>query len=161
LPDKAIRSRTVDSRRAHEDQREYSSMEIVCITVDCNDAASVAQFWNGALGWGGAAVHPDGTGAICGPPSGGSYLEFIRVPEGKVGKNRVHLGCSAGTLEQLDTELIRLQTLGASIAWEEDFPSEITAVYRNVILRDVEGNEFCLSGGSLPAGDLPLEAGGR
>jgi hypothetical protein len=83
------------------------------------------------------------------------------VPEGKVVKNRLHLGCSAGTLEQLDMELIRLQNLGASIAWEEDFPPEITAVYRNVILGDVEGNEFCLSGGSLPARDMPREAGGR
>ena len=51
----------------------------------------------------------------------------------------------------------RLPALGASIAWEEDFPSEIAAVYRNVILRDVEGNEFCLSGGSLPPGDIAAE----
>ena len=128
-------------------------MEIICVTVDCDNPAAVAQFWNEALRWGGIAVDSDGTGAICGPPSGGSYLEFIRVPEGKVVKNRVHLGCSAGTLDQLDAELRRLQTLGASIAWEEEFPSEIAAVYRNVILRDVEGNEFCLSGGSLPVGD--------
>ena len=132
-------------------------MEIICITVDSDNPAAVAQFWNAALGWGGVAVHPDGIGAICGPPSGGSYLEFIRVPERKTVKNRVHLGCSAGTLDQLDVELIRLQALGASIAWEEDFPSEIAAVYRNVILRDVEGNEFCISGGSLPPGDFPAE----
>jgi glyoxalase superfamily protein len=108
-------------------------MEITCITVDCDNPASVAQIWNSAHGWGGVAVHPDGTGVICGPSSGGCYLEFVRVPEGKVVKTRVHLGCSAGTLDQLDVELSRLHTLGASIAWEEDFPSEIAAVYRNVI----------------------------
>jgi hypothetical protein len=30
-----------------------------------------------------------------------------------------------------------------------DFPPAVAARYRNVILRDAEGNEFCLSGGSL------------
>ncbi len=127
-------------------------MEIICVTVDCANPASVAEFWSAALGWGGVAAHPDGSGAIAGPPSGGIYMEFVRVPEGKVAKNRLHLGCAAGTLDQLDAELVRLQALGASIAWEEEFPPEIAAVYRNVILRDVEGNEFCLSGGSLLTG---------
>jgi hypothetical protein len=128
-------------------------MEIICVTVDCAKPSSVAQFWNEALGWGGVAVHADGSGAICGPPSGGNYLEFIRVPEGKVVKNRVHLGCSSGTLDELDAELNRLHALGASVAWEEEFPPEVAAVYRNVILRDVEGNEFCLSGGSFPGAE--------
>ena len=72
----------------------------------------------------------------------------MRVPEGKVVKNRMHLGCSAGTLDELEAELERLQRLGASIAWEEQFPPETAAVYRNVILQDIEGNEFCLSGGA-------------
>ena len=125
-------------------------MEITCVTVDCADPERVATFWNAALGWGGVAAAADGSGALCGPPAGGSYLEFVRVPEGKVAKNRVHMGCSAGSLESLDAELARLQALGASIAWEEEFPPEIAAVYRNVVLRDVEDNEFCLSGGALP-----------
>src|SRR6476659_8533280 len=112
-------------------------MEIVCTTVDCADPEKVATFWNAALGWGGVSVAPDGSGALCGPPAGGSYLEFVRVPEDKVAKNRVHMGCSAGALECLDAELARLQALGASIAWEEEFPPEIAAVYRNVVLRDV------------------------
>ena len=96
------------------------------------------------------AASPDGSGAISGPPGGGLYLEFIRVPDDKVVKNRLHLGCTAGTLDELDAELSRLHGLGASIAWEEEFPPEVAASYRNVILRDVEGNEFCLSGGMIP-----------
>jgi len=124
-------------------------MEIICTTIDCADPEKVATFWNAALGWGGVAVDPSGSGALCGPPSGGAYLEFIRVPEDKSTKNRVHLGCSAGTLAELDGELGRLQALGASIAWEEEFPPDVASRYRNVVLRDVEGNEFCLSGGSL------------
>ncbi len=122
-------------------------MEIVCITVDCADPAAVARFWNEALGWGGVAASPDGSGAICGPPGGGTYLEFVRVPEDKRVKNRVHLGCSV-PFEHLDAELQRLHALGATIAWEEEFPPEIAATYRNVVLRDVEGNEFCLGGGT-------------
>jgi hypothetical protein len=123
-------------------------MEIMCVTVDCADPATVAGFWNEALGWGGTAVSPDGSGAICGPIDGGTYLEFIKVPEGKLVKNRLHLGCTAGDLAALDAEIERLETLGAVVAWEEDFP-EVSG-YRNVILRDVEGNEFCLSGGTFP-----------
>jgi hypothetical protein len=49
----------------------------------------------------------------------------------------------------------RLVALGASVAWEEAFPPEVAATYRNVVPRDVEGNEFCLSGGSYP---LPAPA---
>ena len=124
-------------------------MEIVCTTVDCADPEQVARFWNAALGWGGVAVASDGSGAICGPPDSGWYLEFVRVPDGKVVKNRMHLGCSAGSLAELDGEIARLEDLGASVAWEEEFPPEVAARYRNVVLRDVEGNEFCLSGGAL------------
>jgi hypothetical protein len=124
-------------------------MEITCVTVDCADPRAVATFWNEALQWGGVAAAPDGSGAICGSPAGGMYLEFVRVPEGKVVKNRVHLGCAVPALEALDAEIERLQGLGATIAWEEDFPEAIAASYRNVVLRDVEGNEFCLSGGSF------------
>jgi len=120
------------------------------VTVDCSDPERVATFWNEALGWGGIAVAPDGGGAICGPASGGTYLEFIRVPEGKVVKNRLHLGCSAASLAGLDAEIERLRGLGATIAWEEGFPPAVAAQYRNVVLLDPEGNEFCLGGGALP-----------
>jgi hypothetical protein len=123
-------------------------MDTVCITVDCADPAAVAEFWNEALHFGGVTVAPDGAGAICGPRGGGLYLEFIRVPEPKTVKNRVHLGCSVPELDRLDAEIARLESLGAEIAWEEQFPPEIAASYRNVVLRDVEGNEFCLGAGT-------------
>jgi hypothetical protein len=125
-------------------------MEITCVTFDCADPAALAAFWNEALRWGGVAVAADGGGAICGPPAGGTYLEFIRVPEAKVGKNRVHLGCAAPSFDALDAEIERLLGLGATIAWEEEFPPEVAATYRNVVLRDPEGNELCLGGGTFP-----------
>jgi hypothetical protein len=125
-------------------------MELVCVTIDCTDPAPVAHFWNEALGWGGVAVSDNGDGALCGSPAGGIYLEFVRVPEPKAVKNRVHLGLDAGSLEELDHELTRLAALGATVGWEEEFPPPVAASYRNVVLRDVESNEFCLSGGILP-----------
>ncbi len=129
-------------------------MDIVCVTVDCHDPAGVAAFWNEALRWGGVAVADDGAGATCGPVDGGGpYLEFVRVPEAKVVKNRVHLGCNAGTLGGLDAEVGRLVALGASLAWEEAFPPEVAARYRNLVLRDPEGNEFCLGAGTYDPGD--------
>ena len=126
-------------------------MEITCVTVDCRDPRAVASFWNDALGWGGVAAGDDNSGASCRPRDGCMFLEFIRVPENKTVKNRVHLGCSAGPLERLDAEIARLEALGASLAWEEDFPPAVAGVYRNVVLRDVEGNEFCLGAGDFPA----------
>ncbi len=125
-------------------------MELTCVTVDCQDPGRVAAFWNEALGWAGTAVAADGSGATCGPDEGGTYLEFVRVPEAKSVKNRMHLGLNAGTLAELDDELDRLQGLGATIAWEEQFPPEVAGEYRNVVLRDPEGNEFCLGGGEFP-----------
>ena len=70
------------------------------------------------------------------------------MPEGKTGKNRLHLSCVVDTLDELDAEIARLQALGAAGAWEEEFPPCVAARYRNVILRDVEGNEFCLGAGN-------------
>lgn len=126
------------------------AVELVCVTVDCHDPGLVGRFWNEALGWGGVAIAEDGTGAVCGPEGGGTYLEFVWVSEAKTVKNRMHLGLSAGTLDELDPEIERLLALGASVAWEEDFPPDVAAFYRNIILRDPEGNEFCLSGGNHP-----------
>jgi predicted enzyme related to lactoylglutathione lyase len=133
-------------------------MEITCITVDCADPGAIASFWDDALGWGGVAIAEDGSGAICGPKAGGLYLEFVRVAEAKVTKNRVHLGCSAGALDALDAEIRRLCRLGATVAWEEEFSPAIASHYRNVVLRDPEGNEFCLSAGELvvPSANSPM-----
>jgi catechol 2,3-dioxygenase-like lactoylglutathione lyase family enzyme len=125
-------------------------MQITCVTIDGADVTKLATFWNAALGWGGVAVSTDEGGALCGPVSGGTYLEFVRVPEPKAVKNRVHLGCRADSLDVLDHELERLLALGATVAWEEVFPPEVAAHYRNVVLRDPEGNEFCLGAGDPP-----------
>jgi hypothetical protein len=125
-------------------------MDLICLTIDSENPTAIASFWNEALQWDGVATSDDGDRAMCGRESGGWYLEFVRVPEPKTIKNRVHLGCSAGPLSALEDEIARLGELGATLAWEEDFLPRIRAAYRNVILRDPEGNEFCLSAGEMP-----------
>ena len=116
-------------------------VQITCVTVDCHDPRGLVDFWAAALGCEVASCSSDG--AYC-RPRGGPGLEFIRVAEPKSLKNRVHLGTRA---DDIDSEVARLIALGASLAWEEDFPQGWP--YRNVVLRDPEGNEFCL--GDEPA----------
>lgn len=125
-------------------------MQVTCVTFDCHEPRRVAEFWNAALRWRGVDELDDGDIAVCRPDEGGNFLEFVRVPEQKSLKNRVHLGCSAGDLAAMDDELGRLVDLGATVAWEERFPAEVASHYRNVVLRDVEGNEFCLGAGNHP-----------
>lgn len=109
-------------------------MRIHCVTFDCADPERLAEFWARALGY-------EPHGHRCHPPNGiGPYLEFVKVPERKTVKNRVHLGAA---VPDLDAEIARLTSLGATVAWQEEFPPHFR--YRNVVLRDPEGNEFCLS----------------
>jgi predicted enzyme related to lactoylglutathione lyase len=110
---------------------------LTCVTFDCADPGRVARFWAEALDWrlNGDRVEP---------PDGGMYPEFIAVPESKTVKNRVHVGLNT---RDIDAEVERLVALGASVAWEEEFPEGWP--YRNVVLRDPEGNEFCLGNESV------------
>jgi predicted enzyme related to lactoylglutathione lyase len=126
-------------------------VEINCVTVDSADPRTAAEFWSEALDWGGVHHDAEHDIAIVGPPDGGVFLEFVKVPEPKAGKNRLHLGCGVESLDDLDAEIARLEALGATVAWEEEFPPHVAATYRNVVLRDPEGNEFCLGGGTWPA----------
>jgi len=125
-------------------------MDLVCVTVDCRNPGPLADFWSAALGWPAPRVAAGGGGAICRPAGGGPYLEFIRVPEQKTIKNRLHFGCTVGALDRFDPEFERLLALGAKLVWKEVFPSEVDGHYRNWILVDPEGNEFCLGGGTWP-----------
>ena len=54
--------------------------------------------------------------------------------------------------------------LGASLAWKELFGPEVEDHYRNWILLDPEGNEFCFGGGAWPKGvamatEVPISTG--
>ncbi|MFB6675943.1 VOC family protein [Streptomyces sp. NPDC056390] len=114
-------------------------MQIV-VTLDCVDTELQAGFWLAAL------APLDYRRGFDGPP----YLSLVgpapaptlllqQVPEPKHGKNRMHLDLDFDT-ENLDTEVERLQRLGAQRISEEQSEHG----FRWVVLADPEGNEFCV-----------------
>lgn len=96
------------------------SISVTCVTFDCADPGHVANFWSEALGW-------KREGYNVKAPNSGFYLEFIEVPEPKMVKNRVHLGLHT---DDLDAEIERLKSLGATCLWEELFPPGVALSQR-------------------------------
>jgi len=77
--------------------------------------------------------------AACSDPTGAEpRLFFQRVPEGKIAKNRVHLDVHVDA-DQKAAEVERLVTLGAELIETHSDHGPVTFV-----MRDPEGNEFCL-----------------
>jgi predicted enzyme related to lactoylglutathione lyase len=115
------------------------SLTISTVTVDCADAAVLARFWAGALGWDVAPGASAEFAAVGGPrrPADSPSLLFARVPEPKTVKNRWHLDLDAA---DPDAEVARLVALGASVRRRV---SEGDAAW--VTLADPEANEFCVA----------------
>jgi hypothetical protein len=117
------------------------AVRITEIGVDCADPGGLAAFWCGVLGYvvvdaedDIVEIRPEGTDAATSiVPS----MVFVKVPEPKTLKNRLHLDVNTTDTDQ-DTELARLLALGAT-------PVDVGQgdVHWHV-LADPEGNEFCL-----------------
>ncbi|MCU7729384.1 VOC family protein [Actinoplanes sp. KI2] len=104
------------------------------IVVDCNDPELLASFWSAVLGYRIFARDESGV-AIRGATVSPDIL-FIRVPEQKRTKNRLHFDVCPTDRAQED-ELTRLLDLGAK-------RSSIVGSGSWVVMEDPEGNEFCL-----------------
>jgi hypothetical protein len=116
------------------------------LTVDCVDALRVARFWAAALG---SDVDEDSTperAYVEAAAWGGPNIWFRGGRGPKVADNRVHLDLRP--LSSMYEEVARLVGLGATVVERFD---DIT------VLRDPEGNEFCVEPGP---GD-PHPASGR
>jgi hypothetical protein len=117
-----------------------SSLRWQCVCVDANDPARLAAFWQEALGW--RRTHEDDDEVVLEPPQGSPEdgvspdLLFLRVPEGKTVKNRLHLDLRP---EDQAAEVSRLRALGATPA---DVGQGEDKTW--VVLADPEGNEFCV-----------------
>ena len=116
--------------------------------IDCADPERLAEFWCGVLGYHEFARDETGV-AICGSPAAPAIL-FIRVPEPKTVKNRIHFDVCATDREQAE-ELQRLLDLGAR-------RSSIVGSGSWVVLEDPEGNELCLMSKRIPAEPEPFHA---
>jgi hypothetical protein len=117
--------------------------------VDCADPAALARFWAAVLGY---QVLDESADLIEIGPGGRTDEElvadfragptvpsllFIRVPESKTVKNRLHLDVSPIDSDQ-DTEVSRLEALGAS---RTDLAPAGSSW---VVMKDPEDNEFCV-----------------
>jgi hypothetical protein len=112
------------------------------ITFDCADPYALAGFWSQVTGYGeepGNGNHPTDPEALLTTPDGWHRLLFIRVPEGKTVKNRVHLDL-APTDRTRNEEVDRLLALGATLVADHREPDGPGWV----VLADPEGNEFCV-----------------
>jgi predicted enzyme related to lactoylglutathione lyase len=112
------------------------------VVIDCADHDDLIRFWSQALGWEGRRINEQYAALI--PPDRTTLgILLQKVPEPKVGKNRVHIDFAA---DDLDAEVARLIGLGATaIVHREEFgPPGWT------VMSDPEGNEFCVAGRPPP-----------
>ncbi|MER8104445.1 VOC family protein [Kitasatospora sp. NPDC094016] len=108
------------------------------VTIDCADPHGLAQFWAQALdGTLGEDDNPGDEEAVV--ESAGASLLFIRVPDGKSVKNRVHLDLQPQDRSR-DEEVERLVALGATVLGDHRTPDGKGWV----TLGDPEGNELCV-----------------
>jgi len=111
------------------------------LTFDCADPYELARFWSLVTGWPmHEEDHPGDPEAAVVPPQGHRpWLLFIRVPEPKTVKNRLHLDV-APTGRTRDEEVARLLDLGATLVDDRRNPDGTGWA----VLADPEGNEFCV-----------------
>jgi catechol 2,3-dioxygenase-like lactoylglutathione lyase family enzyme len=112
-------------------------IRIQCLCIDSTSPVRSADFWEAALGWRRTYARDDQV--VLEPPAGSPEdgvapdLLFLRVPEGKTVKNRLHLDLRP---KDQAAEVARLEALGArrvdvgqgAASW--------------VVLADPDGNEF-------------------
>jgi hypothetical protein len=138
------------------------------LTFDCAHPGAQAEFWALALGYV-ESPPPEGFASwrdwlvrmevpeeewddgayLCDPAGVGPTISFLKVPESKVAKNRLHIDVKAGggratpwdvrwprVLEMVE----RLRAAGAAVVCEH----EVDGRGDHVEMTDPEGNEFCV-----------------
>jgi catechol 2,3-dioxygenase-like lactoylglutathione lyase family enzyme len=111
-----------------------------CVVFDVIDPPTAAQFWEQALGW--RRTHETPDEVVLEPPAGSAEdgvspdLLFVRVPEDKAVKNRLHVELRP---DDQAGEVARLEGLGARRA---DVGQGADASF--VVMQDPVGNEFCV-----------------
>jgi catechol 2,3-dioxygenase-like lactoylglutathione lyase family enzyme len=123
-------------------------IRIQCLCIDSAHPSKSADFWEAALGW--RRTHDTDDEVVLEPPAGSLEdgvapdLLFLKVPEPKTVKNRLHLDLRP---KDQAAEVARLEALGAhrvdigqgDVSW--------------VVLADPDGNEFCVLKPLRPEGE--------
>ncbi|MET7283705.1 VOC family protein [Kribbella sp. NPDC005582] len=121
------------------------SLRIGAVVVDCHYPEPVARFWAAALDW--VISHAEDPEWVVEPAAGTREdcvvpdLLFIKVPDGRAGKNRLHFDLRP---EDQALEIKRLEALGATRVdiGQGDQPW--------VVMADPEGNVFCVQDAHSP-----------
>ncbi len=118
---------------------------------DARDPHGIAAYWAIALGYVAEPGYDDPEDASIIDPDGvGAAIGFLRVPEGKPARNRMHIDIRVAgeppwdmaEREQLiGTKAAELVTAGATTVREESYDGELG----HVVMLDPEGNEFCVA----------------
>ena len=119
------------------------ALSLQCITVDAHNPKALAEFWAEALGW---TVGEDGDDIgwwiereLNDPKKTGfPDILFLKVPDSKVVKNRLHLDLRP---DDQAAEVARLESLGAK---KIDIGQSTDPDTTWVVMADPEGNEFCI-----------------
>jgi catechol 2,3-dioxygenase-like lactoylglutathione lyase family enzyme len=109
------------------------------VNIDCADLDRMVEFYTAALGYLAYGRAGDVYRSIVPDGGNGPKIVFQRVPEAKVGKNRVHLDLIVG--DRVEAEAERFVALGATRL--SDGPIEEGGTHW-MVLADPEGNELCL-----------------
>ena len=113
-------------------------LRIQCLCIDTTDPSRLAGFWESALGW--RRTYDEDDQVALEPPKGSPEdgvapdLLFLRVPEEKAVKNRLHLDLRP---KDQAAEVARLEALGARRADVGQGPDVSW-----VVMADPDGNEF-------------------
>jgi hypothetical protein len=112
------------------------------VCMDCSEPRVVAQFWMAFLGYR-TDDDLDDEWVHLEPPAGLPVLNLQRVPEAKVGKNRLHLDVF---VDDPEPWIERTEELGATRIRLHDSPTDWFQV-----MADPAGNEFCVCRENQPA----------
>jgi hypothetical protein len=104
---------------------------IECVCVDSADPPALAAWWQRLVG---GEVHTDSDDDVA-LRTAGVLLLFLAVPEPKRGKNRVHIDLRATNFES---------AVGAAVALGAQRADDVYDGPSWQVLRDPEGNEFCI-----------------
>ena len=116
------------------------------LAMDTTDPDEVVPFWCSVLDVEVAESIGDGQFVVLWPTADGFTVDFQRVPDGKKGKNRLHLDL---VVEDLDEATAEIESLGGR--WLEPGITRELEGFRWRYMADPEGNEFDLD--TLPTAD--------
>jgi hypothetical protein len=124
-------------------------IRIQCVVIDADDCERLARFWSQALGW--RITYQSSNEWCIEPPEGSPEVDiapdilFVRVPDRKTMKNRLHFDLRPADQQ---AHVRRLIELGASRV-DIGQPDDVTWV----VMADPEGNEFCVLAPSSTTAD--------